>query len=82
MWTFSTNQKSGDKEHHIQETYKNTVMPHGSHIHAKASDMANDKMYAYLQSDHALPHWKCVLRYCAECPHINIPDQKTDKKHE
>ena len=29
----------------------------------------------YLTSDHALPHWKCVLRCCADCLCINITDQ-------
>ena len=36
----------------------------------------------YLTSDHAIPHWKCVLRCCAECLCINITDQETTKKHE
>ena len=53
--------RSGEKAHHIYTTYKNTVMPHGRHIYAKASDMANAKMCTYSQPDHALPHWKCVL---------------------
>ena len=66
---------SGKKAHNIYETYKNTVMPHGRHIYSKAYDMANATMCAYPQSDHALLHWKCVLRCCAECPHINHPDQ-------
>ena len=35
----------------------------------------------HLKSDHALPHWKCVLRCCADCLCINIPDQETTKKH-
>ena len=39
--------------------------------------MANAKMCAYSQSDHALPQWKCVLRCCVKCPIINIPDQET-----
>ena len=56
-------------------------MPHGRHIYAKAYDMAKETMCAYSQSDHALPHWKCVLRCCAQCPSINIPDQETDDKH-
>ena len=38
-------------------------------------------MGAYSQSDHALPHWKCVFRCCAKCPSINLPDQKTDDKY-
>ena len=38
-------------------------------------------MYVYPQSDHALPHWKCVLRCYAKCPSINLPDQETDDKY-
>ena len=53
---------SGEKAHHIYTIYKNTVMPHGSHFYAKASDMENYTMCTYPQSKHALPHWKCVLR--------------------
>ena len=55
-------------------------MPHGSHIYAKASDMENATMCTYPQSDHSLPHWKCVLRCCDKCPCINIPDQYTDNQ--
>ena len=54
-------------------------MPHGNHIYDKASDMANATMCTYPQSEHALPHWKCVLRCCADCNFINIPDQGTTK---
>ena len=38
-------------------------------------------MCAYSQSDHVLPHCKCVMRCCAKCPSINIPDQKTDDQY-
>ena len=54
-------------------------MPHRRHIYAKASDMAIATMCTYHQSDHALTHWKCVLWCCADCPCINIPDQKRKK---
>ena len=57
-------------------------MPHGIHIYAKASDMANATICTCPQSEHALPHWKCVLRYFSDCPCINLPDHKTNKKHE
>ena len=57
-------------------------MPHGRHIYAKAYDTENATMCAYPQSDHALTHCKFVMRCCADCPHINIPDQETNKKHE
>ena len=70
---------SGEKAHHIYETYKNIVMPHGCHIYAKASYMEKSIMCTYPQSDHALPRWKCVLRCCADCPRNNIPDQETTK---
>ena len=53
--------RSGEKLHHIYETHKNAVMPHGHHIYAKAYDMAKATMCTYTHSDHALPHWKCVL---------------------
>ena len=51
-------------------------MPHGRHIYAKASDMKKATMCPYTQSDHALPHWKCVLRCCDKYPYINLPDQE------
>ena len=75
------NRRSGGKSNHIYETYKNTFMPHGSHIYAKAYDMAKARMCAYSQSDHALPHWKCVLLCCAKCTSINLPDQETYDKY-
>ena len=52
-------------------------MPHGFHIYAKASDMAKATMCAYPKSDNALPHWNCVLQYCAKFPCVSIPDKKT-----
>ena len=60
---------------------KYIVMPHGRHIYAKASDMAKSTMCKYPHSDHALPHWKFVLRCCADCTYINLLDQETNKKH-
>ena len=60
----------GEKAHHIYTTYKNTVMPHGRNIYAKAPDMENATMCAYTQSDNALPHWKFVLRCCDDCPRV------------
>ena len=54
-------------------------MPHGCHIYAKSYDMAKAKMCTYPQSNHTLPHCKCILRFCAECPCINLPCQDTDK---
>ena len=50
------NRKSGEKAHHIYETYKNIVMPHGHHIYDKVSDMVNATMCKYPQSYNALTH--------------------------
>ena len=43
--------------------------------------MENATICTYPQYDHALPHWKCVLRFCAYSPCINLPDQETNKKY-
>ena len=56
-------------------------MPHGCHIYAKASDMAQATMCAYPQYDNAPPHWNCVLRCCAECPCIDLHDQEIDNQY-
>ena len=56
-------------------------MPHGCHIYSKESDTAKATMCTYPQYDHALPYWKCVLRWCAKCPCINLPDQETDNQY-
>ena len=72
--------RSGEKSHHIYETYKNTVMPTGCHMYSKESGMEKATICIYPQSDHALPHYKFLLQYCANCPCINIPDQESDKK--
>ena len=37
-------------------------------------------MCAYLQPDHALPHWKCVMQCCSKFIGVNLPDQETDDK--
>ena len=56
-------------------------MPHGRHIYTKASDMEKATICAYIQSDHALPQWKCALICYAKVPSINIPDQETDDQY-
>ena len=39
------------------------------------------KHMRYPQSDHVLPHWKCVFWCCAKCPNVNIPDQEIDDQY-
>ena len=51
-------------------------MPHGRHIYAKSSGIAKATLCVYRQSDHALSHWKCVLRCCVQCSSINLPEQE------
>ena len=43
--------------------------------------MAKETMCAYPQSDHALPHWKCLLQCCAKFTCVNIPEQETDYQY-
>ena len=71
----------GKNQIHIFETYKNTVIPHGRHIYAKAYDMEKATMCAYSQSDHELPHWKREFKCYDKYPSINLPDQETDDNH-
>ena len=56
-------------------------MPHGRHIYAKSYDMEKATIFAYPQSDHALPHWKYVLLCCAEFTCINTPYQETYNRY-
>ena len=75
------NRRSGKKKILIYETYKNKVMPHGRHIYAKAYDMEKATMFAYPQSNHSFPHWKCTLQCCAKCPSLNISDQEINYQY-
>ena len=69
------NRRSGQIYNRLFETYKNSVMPHGRHIYATASDMSMAAMSSYTPSQHALPHWKYVLHCCANFPCIDLPYQ-------
>ena len=51
-------------------------MTHGRHIYAKESDMAKATMCAYPQYYHTLTHRKFVMKCCAKCPSVNLPDQE------
>ena len=55
------------------ETNKNTVMLHVRHILNTTSDMEMETMCAYTPSKYALPHRKCVLRFCVQFTRIDIP---------
>ena len=55
------NRRSGVKLNRINETYENTVIPHGRHIYEKSYNMAKATMCAYSHLDYVLPHWKCVF---------------------
>ena len=66
---------------HIFETYKNSLMPHGHHIYATASDMAMAKVCAYPLYQNTFPHWKCVFPCCANCPGIYLTGKELDRHH-
>ena len=75
------NIRSGEKLNSVYETCKNTAMTHGCHTYAKASYMKKATVCTYTQSDHRLPHCKCVLWYCYKCPCVHITDQETDYQY-
>ena len=43
--------------------------------------MAMATMCAYPPYQHEWTHWKCVLRCCSNCPHIDLPDQEPDRHY-
>ena len=71
----------GGKSIHIYDTYKNTVMLNGHHVYVKEYYMEKATILAYPQSYNALPHCKCAMKCCAQCPIINLPDQETDDQY-
>ena len=54
-------------------------MPHGIHIYETASDTDMDTMCVYPLFQHTFTHWKCVLRFCENCPYIDLSDQDSDR---
>ena len=54
-------------------------MLHGIHIYAAASDISMAKMFSHPPSQHAFPHWKCVLCCCYNFPCIDLPFQESDR---
>ena len=77
----SQNRRYDEMDNHLFETYKNSVIPHGLHIYETSSDMAMAIVCAYPPSQHAFPHWKCVLHCCSHFPYIDLPDQWSDRYH-
>ena len=56
-------------------------MKNGCHIYATVSDMDMGTMCEYSPSQHALSHWKCVLRCCANFPRLDLSGQSSDRRH-
>ena len=65
----------------IFKTNKESVVLHGHHIYQASYDMNMAAMCAYLPSQHSLAHWKRVLCYCDNYPHIDLPRQELYKQH-
>ena len=56
-------------------------MPHRHHIYTTVYEMAMATMCTYPPSQHVLKQWKCVLRCCYICPHIDLPYQESYMHH-
>ena len=56
-------------------------MTHGRHIYSTSAYMDMAIMCAYPPSQHILPHLKCVLRCCSNCPRIYIPHQESGRNY-
>ena len=66
------NRRSGEMGNHLFETYKHYLMSHGKNMIKIESDIDMATLWAYPPSEYALPHWKCVMIFCAQCPCIDI----------
>ena len=60
------------------KTYKNIFMPNGNNMSKTAYNIEMATMCVYTSSKYALPHFKCVLRCCAQCSWIGIPSPESD----
>ena len=69
------NRRSGKIASHIIVTYRNSLRPHGCHIHNRASDMAMKTMCPCPSLHHVLTHCKYVFLCYDICPSIFIPIQ-------
>ena len=63
----------------ILETYKNYVMTHVTHIQRSEKYMALETMCNFTSEKNDLPHCKCVLRRCSNCPSLVIPGQDSNR---
>ena len=57
------------------------MIPHEFNLYAKEYEIANAIVCAYPQSDHELPHLKCVLRCFSDCSCNSFPNQETDNQY-
>ena len=53
-------------------------MLHGKNMFQTSYDMTISTMCAYSSSKYTLPHCKCVLRFFAQCPNIDLPGLESD----
>ena len=58
------------------DTYRNQAFPDGDHLHKKASHAVFSTMCAFPDNNIDLPHWRCVLKCCDNCPNLFIPDEE------
>ena len=57
------------------------VISYGHHIYTKSYYTAKATMCAYPHSYHALPHWKCVMQFCAKFSSVPLHDQEIDDQY-
>ena len=56
-------------------------MTHGGNIYKTSYEMDMSTMCAYPTSQHALLHWKCVLRCCESFSRIDLPCRQSVRHH-
>ena len=76
---YAQNKRSVETVNHLFEAFKSYIVPRVNYMFKIASDMAMAKMCAYPSFKYSLPHWKYVMRCCAKCPCIDLPNPESDQ---
>ena len=54
-------------------------MTHGKHLFKTRIDTSIATMCEHPSKMYMLPHWKCMLYCCLQCPRIDLPSSESNQ---
>ena len=78
----AANRRSGRQMQTRFESYRDQVMIEGEHKYPKAKQAAYAMLCPFPNTEHDLPHWKCVLGCCNNCPGLVIPTEEVHHRQD